>query len=151
MKRLFALLPMVIACQPVEARRAPVESWSKLGVSFDQYRNDAIECAQVGYFRDVSGDEPAKRFLRGWKTAENSLNGAAGTNWEESVRIIQPDRRRRQVHAIQVNDVERCLTDRGYAPFTLSADEERQLRRYKAGSPERHRYMHGLAATQRPA
>ncbi|WP_230483302.1 hypothetical protein [Sphingomonas sp. Leaf21] len=131
------------------ADRPPVESWGKPGVGFAQYRTDAVECAKIGYFRDVSQDEPAKRFIRGFETADNGLNGAGSPNidaWIDSVQRVRPDRQKRLVHAIQVGDVEQCLSDKGYRPFTLTKAEAKTLARYPRGSEERHRFLHALAA-----
>ena len=91
------------------ADRPPIESWGKPGVGFDQYRADSVACAKQGYFRDVSQDEPAKRFIRGFETADNGLNmpGAPDIDaWIDSVQRVKPDRQKRLLHGIQVADVE---------------------------------------------
>ncbi|MGE7205039.1 hypothetical protein ACQKJZ_05105 [Sphingomonas sp. NPDC019816] len=129
--------------------RAPAETWGKPGVGYDEYRDDAIGCAKIGYFRDVAQDEPAKRFIRGFETADLLLNlpgAGAGDDWGNSIRRTQPDRQKRDLHAIQVGDVERCLTDKGYHRVTLTRAEEKTLARYPRGSEARHRYLHALAA-----
>lgn len=137
------------------ADRPRIESWGKPDVSFDQYRADSVECAKLGYFRDVSGDEPAKRFIRGFETADHLLNLpnipglAQNDSWADSVRRTQPDRQKRLLHGIQVADVERCLTAKGYRKFTLSPAEEKTLALYPKGSDGRRQYLHALAA--RPA
>jgi hypothetical protein len=135
------------------ADRPPIESWGKPGVGYDQYRADSVECAKTGYFRDVSQDEPAKRFIRGFQTADDAINApvvAAASRvhdvWMDSVRRTQPDRQKRLVHAIQVGDVEQCLTARGYSRFRLTSGEVTMLDRYPGGSEARHRYLHQLAA-----
>ena len=129
------------------ATRTPIETWGKPGVGYDEYRGDAIACAKIGYFRDVSQDEPAKRFIAGFTAADNALNGGgASTSWTDSILRTQPDRQKRDLHAIQVGDVERCLTDKGYRRVTLTRAEERTLARYPRGSEARHRYLHALAA-----
>jgi hypothetical protein len=129
------------------ADRPPVESWGKPGVGYDQYRNDAVECAKIGYFRDVSQDEPAKRFITGFTAADNNLNGGGGaSDWINSILRTQPDRQKRRLHAIQLGDVERCLSDKGYSRFPLSRSEVKMLKRYPRGSEARHRYLHALAA-----
>ncbi|WP_267434903.1 hypothetical protein [Sphingomonas sp. GM_Shp_1] len=129
--------------------RPPVESWGKPGVGFDQYRADAVECAKIGYFRDVSQDEPAKRFIRGFETADNGLNQPGTPNigaWIDSVQRVRPERQKRDLHRIQVGDVEQCLTGKGYRKFALSRSEEKRLAAYPRGSEARHRYLHILAA-----
>ena len=129
------------------ADRPPIESWGKPGVGFDQYRADSVECAKSGYFRDVSQDEPAKRFVAGFGAADNALNGGGTAgSWIDAILRTQPDRQKRLLHAIQVGDVEQCLTARGYSRFRLSAAEVKMLKRYPGGSEARHRYLHQLAA-----
>ncbi len=130
------------------ADRPPIESWGKPGVSFEQYRADSVECAKIGYFRDVSQDEPAKRFIRGFETADNGLNQAGSPNidiWTDSILRVRPDRQKRLLHGIQVNDVERCLGRKGYRKFGLTAGEAKMLAAYPRGSEARHRYLHTLA------
>ncbi len=154
MRRGKLIIALISGTMSVESyAKTKVEAWGRAGVSFQQYRADAIECAKIGYFRDVSKDDPAKRFVRGWQTADDSLNlsGPSGADWNNVVLRTQPDRQKKLVHAIQVGDVETCLLDKGYRKFALSREEERQLKRYPAGSSERHRYLHSLAAAQRPA
>lgn len=132
------------------ADRPPIESWGKPGVTFDQYRADSVECAKIGYFRDVSQDEPAKRFIRGLETADRLMNfpspADGGDDWMLSVRRTQPDRQKRLLQTIQVGDVEQCLTGKGYRKFTLTTDEQKALSQYPRGSEARHRYLHALAA-----
>lgn len=138
-------LALPVAVQAASKRM--VESWGKSGIGFAQYRADAIECAKTGYFRDVSQDEPAKRFIRGFETADNALNGGgSATDWTNSVLITQPDRQKRELQAIQVGDVEQCLTGKGYRRFTLTRAEAKTLSRYPRGSQARHQYLHSLAA-----
>jgi hypothetical protein len=131
------------------ADRPPIESWGKPGVGYDQYRTDSVECAKHGYFRDVAGDEPAKRFVRGFETADrllNAPNDSKGDEWQDVVRRTQPDRQKRDLQAIQVGDVEQCLAAKGYRRFALSSTEQKILAAYPRGSEARHRYLHTLAA-----
>ncbi len=129
------------------ADRPPIESWGKPGIAFDQYRADSVECAKIGYFRDVSQDEPAKRFITGFTAADNNLNsGGNASDWINSILRTQPDRQKRRLHAIQLGDVERCLADKGYSRFRLSRSEMKTLKRYPHGSEARHRYLYTLAA-----
>jgi len=131
------------------ADRPPIESWGKPGVGYDQYRADSIACAKAGYFRDVSQDEPAKRFIAGFTAADNALNGGGTAGgWTDSILRTQPDRQKRLLHAIQVGDVEQCLVDKGYRKFSLTKSEQKTLSRYPKGSEARRQYLHALAARQ---
>ncbi|WP_322964809.1 hypothetical protein [Sphingomonas fuzhouensis] len=146
---LMAAIALALPGAVQAASKPVVESWGKSGIGFAQYRADAIECAKTGYFRDVSQDEPAKRFIRGFETADRLLNfpnGSEGDDWGDSVRRTQPDRQKRDLQAIQVGDVEQCLTDKGYSRFTLTPAEVKTLSRYPRGSEARHQYLHSLAA-----
>ncbi len=145
----LALLLLGAAAPAPAAPRGAVESWGKPGVGFDQYRADSIACAKQGYFRDVSQDEPAKRFIRGFETADNGLNmpGAPDIDaWIDSVQRVKPDRQKTLLYGIQVADVEQCLGRKGYRKFALTRDEIEQLARYPRGSEARHRYLHTLGA-----
>ncbi|WP_294270753.1 hypothetical protein [uncultured Sphingomonas sp.] len=150
MSRGFAVVMGIMLASSVAAEaadRPPIESWGKPGIAFDQYRADSVECAKIGYFRDVSQDEPAKRFITGFTAADNNLNSGGGaSDWINSILRTQPDRQKRRLHAIQLGDVERCLADKGYSRFRLSRSEVKTLARYPRGSEARQRYLHTLAA-----
>ncbi|WP_058751113.1 hypothetical protein [Sphingomonas sanguinis] len=150
MSRGFAVVIGIMLASSVAAQaadRPPIESWGKPGIAFDQYRADSVECAKIGYFRDVSQDEPAKRFITGFTAADNNLNsGGNASDWINSILRTQPDRQKRRLHAIQLGDVERCLADKGYSRFRLSHSEVKTLKRYSRGSEARQRYLHTLAA-----
>lgn len=116
------------------------QSWGKPGVSFLQYRTDAVECAWLAgsaapvtlpdvdiVFSGVSGGdevdvyqalEQTKRGqYRNWKNVEAQIEGA----------------------------VPACLRARGYRPFKLTDEQAAQLKLLKRGSLSRHRYLYGLA------
>lgn len=145
-RRFILLAATMLAASAAQAK--DVTSWGKAGVSFADYRRNAVRCATTGLFCDFANDVPARRFVRGFNSGENAINGAAPPDpdaWLNSVRRTQPDRQKRLLHAIQVGDVETCPIARGYAPFTLTRAERDMLARYKPGSAERHRYLHTLA------
>lgn len=142
---------LLLFSSPCLAQGKAASSWAKPGVSFEQYRTDSVECAKRGYFRDISQDEPTKRFLRGFRSADDDLNKAdiGGPNmdgWLEAVRRTQPDRRKREIQEIQVREVEQCLTERGYSKFSLTKGEQKQLAKFPSGSVDRQRFLHQLAS-----
>jgi hypothetical protein len=146
---LVMALPLLFSPSPAQSKA--ISSWAKPGVSFEQYRTDSVQCAELGYFRDISQDEPTKRFVRGFRSADDDLNKAdiGGPNvdrWLDAVRRTQPDRRKREIQEIQVGEVERCLTERGYSKFLLTKDEQKQLSKFPLGSIDRHRFLHQLAS-----
>lgn len=146
-----ALTSAVVAAQSSSGNGNAKISWKNQSVSFSKYKKDAVECGKVGYLRDVSNDEPAKRFIRGFRTADDNLNrggdsgSQAADNWSDTVRRTQPSRRLKEVHDIQVSDVEKCLVSKGYEKFSLSKYEEYQLSKYAKGSEKRKKYLYSLA------
>ena len=120
-----------------QAQPAPDhESWGKPGISFLQYRTDAVECAYLAgsaapvsvasvdvVFAFDGGDvfevmESAKRSqYRMWNNVADQLEPALETG----------------------------LRGRGYRPFKLTAEQNTQLKALKRGSASRHRYLYGLA------
>jgi hypothetical protein len=61
MRASLAVVAVVLAITPAAAK-APQTSWGKLGVSFEQYRADAVACGRKGYYRDVSHSQAARIF-----------------------------------------------------------------------------------------
>lgn len=155
----YGMLLILAVSGTAHAQQPPAESWGKPDISFSDYRRDAITCATVGYFRDVSQDEPAKTFIRGFQTYDNTLNMPAWGGYSawlplgitrDSVLTMQPDRQLKDIQALQVGDVEQCLTQRGYTKFTLSDAQERTLKRYPKGSEARQQFLYRLATAERP-
>jgi hypothetical protein len=157
MMRLLTIMAVAMAGGSAAAGRPPTGSWAKAAVSYPQYRDDAIDCAKKGYFRDVSNDEPAKKFVEGFNAATTRLNTPTfGSSqqplsglpdmgaWRDSILRTQPDRRKRELQAIQTNDVEQCLQAKGYRKFTLSRAQEKQLARLRRGSEQRHLYLYEI-------
>ncbi|MFS0771784.1 hypothetical protein [Sphingomonas sp. 1P08PE] len=154
MSNLFLVFTLLTAPADIAKRGSPIESWSRPGVGYAEYRSDSVDCAKAGFFRDVSKDEPAKKFIRGFITADDELNkgdigGPSPDRWMEAISRTQPDRLKRDVHAIQVGDVEQCLLGKGYRKFALSREERSELGRLRPGSEARHRFMHDLSSRPR--
>jgi hypothetical protein len=142
-----------IVCSPCYGKDTKVISWSKKDITYEVYKKDAAECAKVGYYRDVSKDEPAKKFLRGFRTADEAINqadmgGASVDKWRNSILITQPDKRMREVQNIQVDAVENCLFQKGYKQFVLNKSQTHDLKKYKHGSEERRNYLYSLSIKQ---
>lgn len=62
MRALLAVAAALIAAAPATAERPPQIGWGKPGVTFEEYRFDAVSCGRKGYYRDVSHTEAAKVF-----------------------------------------------------------------------------------------
>ncbi len=154
------------------AAEAPRSSWGRAGVGFDRYRADAIECGRAGLGTDIADLDAVKTLATASRqidtllqnqqsavTPDGTLDPVAMNTAQQVARTVEgadPRARYKEVRAVLMSTVERCLTDRGYVRFDLTPDQRRQLRGLKAGSPERHAFLHALAsdpdilAQQRP-
>lgn len=147
----IALAVAVSLTTPATSAPRPQQSWGKAGVSLDDYRNDAVECASMAYYSDVSGSPQAAAFIRGTKQFE-SIDGLPMDMYEMARRygqIEQSVRPERQMYQLQLGMqqvVDICLERRGYSRFALTDDQRKKLGKLKKGSAERRRYMHTLAS-----
>src|SRR3954469_9888746 len=73
MRRLLAsFCACVLASAPLVAAKPTSISWGKLGISLDQYRDDAVSCGRAGYYRDVAATEAAQTFKRATSQLESN-------------------------------------------------------------------------------
>lgn len=159
--RTLAIVATIVAITPLgAATRKPIESWSKPGVSFEQYRGDAIACAERGYYLDISQTDDAKAFVRGSRELDGATQSAAAAapnadpvddavrranEYERIRRSVEPERRIDHLKTVLQSAVDTCLRERGYAKFTLTADQRRRLGKMPIGSPQRRTYLYELA------
>jgi hypothetical protein len=159
----IALMPIVLAGpalgQPavpprISSKPAPQTSWGKAGVSFEQYRADAVTCGQRGYYRDVSDSDAAQAFVKGSRMIDGALQTSGGIArvgdpWVDVARVVQgvrPAARMREVGALLLATVEQCLVGLGYSRFRLTEAQRGEAEKLKFGTPERHAYLHRLAS-----
>ncbi|MBO9518803.1 MAG: hypothetical protein J7493_12115 [Porphyrobacter sp.] len=136
---------------PALSAPKPEESWGRAGVDFDTYRADSVECAELGYYADVSDTEQAKAFVIGTRrleTADRTSSdyiGQANAYAQINQSVRAPERIEELRKAMQAI-VDRCLTERGYVRFRLTEAQRDQLGKLRAGSDERHHYLHSIAS-----
>ena len=155
---LLVLAAMPLAT-PAHAADAPRFSWGKAGVGYDQYRNEAYDCAMVGLNTDISGSEPVEALRtadRQMEALESRMQGigsssdpvAAGTrhaNDVESVRAAaRPDRQVEAIKQLVFPAIQQCMIDRGYTRFALT--EEQRAEMSELGREEGRAYLHKLAS-----
>ncbi|SFJ23336.1 hypothetical protein [Caulobacter sp. UNC279MFTsu5.1] len=138
--RWFAILAagLVISLAGVaQAQPAPGrQSWGKPGVSFLQYRTDAVECAWLAGSATPVSVPPVDQMF--------AMEGQDVFEVTESAKRGQ-HRIRNNVADQLAPALETCLRRRGYRPFRLTDDQNAQLKGLKRGSASRHRYLYGLA------
>ena len=144
------------AAAPAAAQKPDFLSWGKVGVAFDQYRADAVECGRAGYYLDLSETEQAKLFKRASSRLEANEAGLQDlppllqTNVVlSSAQIVEgtrPSVRFAELRTLQESSTTACLRERGYTRFKLTEPQQAELKRLRRGSPERHIHLHRLAS-----
>jgi hypothetical protein len=154
MPRISLPIALVIAAglaAPATGAPKPNESWGKADVSLEQYRQDAVDCASIAYYADVSETEQAAAFVRGTKRLE-SIDGLPLDFFDLARRYgqieasVRPERQIRELRQAMQSVVDICLTRRGYVKFRLTEEQRDQLGHLRKGSLERRRYLHMLAS-----
>lgn len=156
--RLICTLALAFAvAAPAGAREQPAVSWGKAGVSFDQYRQDAVECGRAGYYLDVSNTEAARVFKTASSRLESNESDLHMSGDQTRIMAIvaysalivegtRPRERMKEVRTLMNDAVAACLTGRGYVRFQLSSAQRDQLRHFRRGTVERHAFLYGLAS-----
>lgn len=126
------LLAGTAQAQPAPGR----QSWGKAGISYLQYRTDAVECA----------------WLAGSATPVSvpTVDQVFAFDGQDVFEVIESAKRSQYRTFNNVADqlepaLEGCLKSRGYRPFKLTDEQNAQLKQLKRGSTSRHRYLYGLA------
>jgi len=155
------LLTLLTATQLAAAPKTPKESWGRAGISFDQYRRDAVECGREGYYLDISRTDDAKAFVRGSRELDNMTQSASTTapgadpvdaavtkaNEYERIRAsVQPERRMDHLKTVLQSAVDQCLARRGYTRFRLTDDQRRHVGKLPLGSAQRRAYLYSLSS-----
>jgi hypothetical protein len=164
----LALIPLITS--GTSAAPAPADSWGKAGISFAQYKQDSIDCASAGYYRDISKTEDAKAFVSASKQLDAVTNSAsapmtmgasstgpnttnqvdqmvgAASQQQRIVDSIHPAQRMRNIGHLLQSTIEKCLVSKGYSKFVLTDDQRKHLGKLKAGSEQRKAYLYSLAS-----
>ena len=156
---------LVIAAMPfgaatAQAAEAPRFAWGKAGVSYDQYREEAYQCAMAGLETDIADTEPVERLrsatrqmeaLEGRQGAGNSADPvAAGVRYAQDVEAVRnAARAEQQVEAVKkilFSAMQQCMIQRGYTRFALTEEQRGEIAKFEDGSQERRAFLHKLAS-----
>lgn len=137
--RWFAVAAGLIVSLAGAARAQPApdrQSWGKTGISFLQYRTDAVECAWL-----AGSNAPVSVPL---------VDQVFAFDGGDVFEVMESSKRNQYRIWNNVADqlepaLETCLRSRGYRPFKLTVEQNVQLKALKRGSASRHRYLYGLA------
>jgi hypothetical protein len=150
---------LAAAALPAFAQRPPAnESWGKPGVSYLQYRTDAVECAyKVGQEAPVSIPMVDLVFSMDMPvidpvdaTGAVDTSGALNSSTYDTVKSLDTARSRmtrpwREVVRQVRPALTQCLTERGYRRFRLTKEQHEQLKALPTGTRARHVYLWTIA------
>lgn len=142
----IAFCVLTATAMPVQARYVDPgydKSWGKVGVSLADYRADAVACGRQAASLDLAGTGPARSFVNASRILEN---GPDYDTWVAALQIASPERNMEKAGDLMQAALERCLRERGYHKFRLTAEQRHRLSKLPIGSDQRHAYLHSLAA-----
>ena len=127
---------------------APTTSWGKANVSMDDYLNDANYCAaSAASVRAPPQVLIQSRMTGGGSATPGTAEAAQASN--DALLAAANDHLTAQIHAdnrARLDAENQCLRDHGYTQFRYTDEQRHHIDALAAGSPERARYMHQLAA-----
>ena len=152
----IAAIPLAV---PAQAADAPRFSWGKAGVGYEQYRNEAYDCAMVGLGTDISNSVPVEAIraadsqLAALEARNQSIGNAAdpvaaGTSYAndmESIRAAaRPERQVEEIKRLIFPVIQQCMMDRGYTRFALTEAQRAEMS--ALGTDESRVFLHKLAS-----
>jgi hypothetical protein len=156
----LALAAIAFAPTPAQAADAPKFAWGQAGVSYDQYRNEAYDCAMFGLDTNIENSEPVERLRSATRQLEaldarqsvaNSADPvAAGIRHAQDVEAVRnsahAEQQLKEVKKILFSAMQQCMVQRGYTRFALTEDQRAEIARFKDSSQERRALLHKLAS-----
>jgi len=134
-------------------------SWGKPGVSFEQYRDDAVQCALEASSYDITKAPVGQKLiafnkqqelasLYGWMDAPTPWGGVGAVGVARNGPWLEhfQDTEYLETRDLQYGLLGHCLRERGYLQFRLTAQQIRTLDRLGRGSDARRAYLHSLAS-----
>lgn len=151
-------LPGVSGAEP-----APIVSWGKPGVAFDDYRQDSIMCGKRGAATSMKGRSEFNAVMLGLSRQDTDIDIGRSLppslSREEPTQKLardyalngaksRPEPRVKSLQAFLEENVRTCLSEKGYVRFALTPDQAAALAKHKKGSDERFRFLHALASSE---
>nr|WP_295105564.1 hypothetical protein [uncultured Caulobacter sp.] len=153
MRRYLALTALacgLLAASTAHAQRQRGdESWGKTGISYLQYRTDAVECAyKVGQSAPV--EYPLVDIIFSTNIAMPGAEKDVDMPMREMVDAANPNpgrmnRQFREISSQLQEPLAKCLGERGYRRFRLNRDQVKELKGLSIGSKARQVYLWNLA------
>jgi hypothetical protein len=148
------------ASAPAFAADAPRFAWGKAGISYDDYRSEAYECALEGLGAEVEDTEPVQRLRQATQEMEaldarqnissSSDPLAAGVRHAQDLEAARlaarPEQQIRAVKQVIYAAIQDCMVSRGFTRFALTEEQRGEMKQLADGSEERREYLHRLAS-----
>ncbi|HEV8442872.1 MAG TPA: hypothetical protein VGQ27_05305 [Steroidobacteraceae bacterium] len=169
----FTAIAACAICGCATQPAAPPTSWGKEGISMLDYRTDGGQCAVLaatqsskengantaGGINGQNSSAPAQTQGNAAVSAGPSVGASSGgafpTGGGTYRDMANPDLVQRAATQQRTSDLanqkarteglKKCLTDRGYTEFTLSAEQRAHLATLPEGSDARREYLYKLA------
>lgn len=154
-----------LLCMPGSAsanEAAPRTVWAKAGVSYEQYRDDGLECGMKGLASNIDNSAEVKTLARASRQLEsldmqsgsssaqspNGLDMATSRAMQEQVVLTaaRPEKQYARIKEIMFHVVRSCMIDHGYAKIVLTEDQRKAYGEVKGGADARRAYIHKLAS-----
>ena len=151
---LLGIASLAIAASPALAvGKKKNVSWGKPGVSFVQYRADALDCANLAYGVQVQPD-PERRIPVGYNGLFLPFAYVDAVSPDRAIvrttTLVEAYRYAMRLDTIEQLQaaVDSCLVDRGYRRFRLTDRQMSVLRSLPKETPQRQHYLHSLGSSQ---
>jgi hypothetical protein len=154
----LSLAVALLSTQAAMAKSPQSYSWGKPGTTRELFESGSRACMLKAARRDVTGDDEARKYVRGFEVLEreNNMPAVGGESVfdrsERQVllrRLYRPDQHVDALQAQLQDEVDGCLVRSGYTRFALTKDQERTLKRLQAGSEQRKAYLYTLGSDAR--
>lgn len=152
-----------------DMRDVPMVAWGKANISYDQYRDEALECGKVGLAADIDHSDPVNTLRTAatqlsevdqrwsmahgsnaitWPNSGNQIQADAMARAQEEQSIemgAQPKTQYARIKDLMFVEVRKCMTARGFSRFALTEAQRAEMSALK-GKDLRRQYLYKLAS-----
>ena len=142
---------------------APQRAWGKAGVTYEQYRDDALECGKEARAADIDQSAPVETLRRAsgeLATLDNQMGATSYSNDGMSdglkavvqqrqmvVQTARPDQQYVRIKQLMFETARSCMTKNGYSRFNLTSDQRKAFSKLDGVEARRH-YLYDLASDE---
>lgn len=140
---------------------APEHGWGKSGVSYADYRADALECGQQGLASDIDHTAPVETLRKASRELGQLASEMGSTTYSQAgpsaglmnnigeqqaaQQAAQPEKRYAEMKHLMLNAAAACMVQQGYTHFKLTPEQQHAYAALKSIDDRRH-YFHSLAS-----